>query len=476
MHTRNTPLTPRRSSRVPLAIPILVTSLEPGTHFSGVCETLVVNAHGCAMRSPVKFQTGIPLHFHSKDGRQTTAQVVFCQPDGQNWRLGARLERPENFWGLASCPHDWAALSAMPTLQTVPGTLVTTPQRSRPVPTPLSSEVVSDNSARQAAAEYIKSIVADSVRPLQAEVMALKERLARADGNRSRFEVSLTSIPPELEQQLESRLRNELEPRVLNEARQQSTHLLTAAKRTIDQRTAEAGEDFRRRMAEEFQVFEQRAEEMSAHISDNMREHLRGGLAEFHERLVEGGNRLKNLSEELLEFLKHRLHDEHNGRCRELEQVRGVVESESSRLREQIEYLDSRITTLYESACRLESGVEKRLGQMASCALENTRSQLESLANATLQDLTTRNAQALGNQTREACEGMKLVEKEIMRSVSEALKVQAGEILQGFEHSIEEMAKHSLERCRHGLATALNAAVKSLGEQFQLQAELGKEE
>src|ERR1700751_3109461 len=115
----------RRSSWVPINVPILVTSLEPGTRFSEVCETLVVNAHGCAMRSPVKLDAGVLLHFHSKEGRETTAKVIACQPlesDRTSWRLAARLDRPENFWGLTSCPADWAQLPApaAPTKSKVP--------------------------------------------------------------------------------------------------------------------------------------------------------------------------------------------------------------------------------------------------------------------------------------------------------------------------------------------------------------------
>src|SRR6266704_256668 len=79
MHNENTLVSPRRSSRVPVAMPILVTSLD-GAHFSELCETLVVNAHGCAIRSRVKLDAGVQLHFRSKEGRVATAQVVSCQP------------------------------------------------------------------------------------------------------------------------------------------------------------------------------------------------------------------------------------------------------------------------------------------------------------------------------------------------------------------------------------------------------------
>jgi hypothetical protein len=464
MHNPNPPVTPRRSSRVPLAVPILVTSLEPATHFSGVCETLVVNAHGCAMRSPVRLQTGVALHFHSKEGRQATARVVSCQPlgvNGQGWRLGARLDRPDNFWGLQNCPNDWPALLATSAL---PETLPVAGRLAGHVPTPRGSASVPGNGVGQNKEEHITRVVVESVRALQAEVMAIKEKLAREERNRSRFEVSLSSIPPELEQQLELRLRKELGPRVLDEARQQSAQLLTAAKATIDQKTSEACQEFRGRIAEEFQVFEQRAQEMSGYISENIREHLRRGLGEFHERLVDGGNRLKQRSEELLEFLQQSLNEEHNGRCRELEQIRLAVASESARLQEQVEYLDSRIAKLYESACRLESGIEKRLTQMASDAVERARGELESAAKATFQEWITHSSEVVGHQTREASEELKNVEKEVVASVSEALKAQTVEALQTFDKSMEVTAKHSAERWRLALAARLNAAVKSLGE------------
>ncbi|MGA6984015.1 MAG: hypothetical protein WBZ11_20850, partial [Candidatus Sulfotelmatobacter sp.] len=87
--------------------------MDPRANFSEVCETLEVSAHGCAMMASMKLETGVPIHFHSQEGRETTAQVVYCQPiksDRQSWRLGARFDRPENFWELQACPKDWARL------------------------------------------------------------------------------------------------------------------------------------------------------------------------------------------------------------------------------------------------------------------------------------------------------------------------------------------------------------------------------
>src|SRR5690349_9036240 len=101
MHSENSFTALRRSSRVPAELPIRVTSLD-GTHFSEVCKTLVVNAHGCALQTRVRFDEGIPLRFHNNNGHETTARVVSCDPIGPDnlaWRLAAKLDRPENFWG-----------------------------------------------------------------------------------------------------------------------------------------------------------------------------------------------------------------------------------------------------------------------------------------------------------------------------------------------------------------------------------------
>ena len=282
--------------------------------------------------------------------------------------------------------------------------------------------------------------------------------------------MSLSGIPPELEQQLELRLREDLGPRVLEGTRLQSAHLLASAKATIDQQTSEGCEEFMRRAAEELKVVERRAQDITARMSENAQEHLRRGLEEFHQKLLEGDNSLKRLSDELLEFLQHNLDAEHDARRGDLEKLRASVASESSRLHEQVEYLDTRIAKLDESARCLESGLDQRLSRMSSDTVRVTRSQFESVANEILEDLTTRRVKALGDQLEEATGNMEFVQNGIVASVSQSLKVQAANVLQAFEHSVEELARLSLERCRLRLEGGLHALARSLNEEFPLQA------
>jgi len=450
MHTQTFPHTLRRSSRVPAVVPILVTSLN-GTHFSEVCETMVVNAHGCSIRSRVKLETGVPLHFHSRDGRETTARVVSCQPigsDAHTWMLGATLDRPENFWGLRNCPQDWVHTNTGDE----------------------ASDLVLEDPEVQLYAGGNYNVLAESVSALRAEIAAMKEKLARAEAQRSRFDVSLSSIPPELEQQLEVRLRQELSPRVMDEARQQSASLLAQAQANIEQTTGKAYEDFVHRAGEELQVVEQRAQEISAHIYERLRERLGVGMAEFQQRLEDGGGRLNKLSEELLEFLQRSLNQEYDARRAEMEKLHAAVAAESSRLREQVEYLDGRISKLDESVRNLETGLDQRLNQMAADTIKNTRSEIERATETLLTELTARGSQALGNQLDEACGNMRIHQKGIVASVSESLNFQSSNALQEFERSMEELAQFSVERWRIKLMNGLNAVVAHLGEEFQLES------
>src|SRR6266496_1369377 len=461
MHSEDILVSPRRSSRVPVAMPILVTSLN-GAHYSEVCETLVVNAHGCAIRSRAKLDPGVSLHFHSKDGRGTTAHVVSCQRmDSQSWRMGARLEYPGNFWGLQNFPKDWPL--------SLPATLPNVPQLAAPAQS--SVQLIGEPSERPEARpklseEDVKKVIVQLVRPLHAEVMAMKEKLARADANRSRFDVSLSSIPPELEQQLEQRLQQDLGPKVIEQAREQSSRMLSETKAAIEKMVAEVQEEFQRRSNAELEVVEQRAGQISTQIVKTIREQLRDGVGDLQRKLADGRNQLKRTSDELLTSLHTSLNDEHNTRREDLERLRVEVAGESFRLHEQIEQLDSRMNLVDQSLRSWESGLDGRLNEMASETLNNTRNEIENVAGGVLQELKARGAQSIENQMDEATGNMRIIQKGIVASLAESLKAQSADALQGFEHSMDELAHSSIERCRGRIAAGLNAVVKNLGEQF----------
>jgi hypothetical protein len=93
----------RRSSRRPANVDF---GHQPRACCSFLKFARQVSAHGCSMRSPMKLDAGVLVHFH-KEGRETTAKVVYCPaPDpSAGLEIGRKLDRPEN-WGLKGCPQD----------------------------------------------------------------------------------------------------------------------------------------------------------------------------------------------------------------------------------------------------------------------------------------------------------------------------------------------------------------------------------
>jgi len=101
----------RRSTRLPLEVPVLVTSLDPGQPFSERCNTTLVNAHGCGLIVPHALANGIPVRLEIVSAkRHTTARVSEVVPlggDPETWLVGLELDVPGNFWGIEYAPSDW---------------------------------------------------------------------------------------------------------------------------------------------------------------------------------------------------------------------------------------------------------------------------------------------------------------------------------------------------------------------------------
>ena len=331
-----------------------------------------------------------------------------------------------------------------------------------------SVKIALDRIRKQLSDDHLKTVLAELVHPIQAEVTELREKLAQG-AKRSRFEVSLSQIPPELEQQLELRLKNYLEPQVVKQAREQSEQVLEAAKTAIDQKTRETHDEFRQQVTMELGTVQKKMHGLSSDVGQNIKEHLNRGIGEIHQEVVDAGTRLKKLSEDLLLVMESNLGQEHDVRSRELEQVRVAVTSESSRLQEQIADLDRRMAALSESAHHLESGLDQRMSRLASDTVRTARGQLEAALEVALNELGTRNAEQLGHQLDEASANLKIIQKEIEGSASGSMKIQVAETLQSFERGMEELAQQSVERWRRSFAGGLNSLLRTLGEQF-LQA------
>ncbi len=128
----------RRSTRLPLEVPILVTSLDPVFEFSEECITTLVNAHGCGLVVQRSFPPDLPVRLEIVPSkRQTTARVADVVPLGgtpETWLLGMELDAPGNFWGIDYAPSDWKIEESF----ALPATSPEAPraESEAPVPTP----------------------------------------------------------------------------------------------------------------------------------------------------------------------------------------------------------------------------------------------------------------------------------------------------------------------------------------------------
>ena len=480
MHSVNAAESMRRSSRVPITLPIAVTSLEPTRPFSEICETLVVSAHGCAIFSPAKLEAGVPVQFRRKGGGATMAHVVDCKPMGagqQGWQVAAKLDRPENFWGLEACPADWGQLLEMHSAESQSLRKPSRNEKGQP-PSQLapSLKMVSEKNQLQITEHDLRAMVAEFIQPLHAELTELKEKAAQGELKRSKFDISLSHIPPEVEEKLWVRLREDLGTRVLKQTQEQSAQVLGSAKMMIEHKITEALEGFRQEVTEQVQTVDQQAQDLSAELAAEVGKHFQSRAERFQQQAADAASRVDRQSEELVRAMQQRIGEEHDAYRKEMQKVQAIAAAESSRLQAQIVSLGSRIGELDDTACRLESGLESRLSQMTSDQIAAARVQLESAVDIVLKELGTRNAKELGNQLDDARGKLKIVQKGIETSVTELVKTEVAASLLSFGQTMEALAQDSVGRWRSALGRDLTSVARMLGGGFQMEAAFGNEE
>ncbi len=440
----------RRSSRIPMNVPILVTSVAEPHAFSEVCETLVVNAHGCSMRSSAKLNPGVPVHFQTREGNWAMAHIVDCQPlnHGQtSWMLGVRLEKPTNFWGLQQYPEDWAQLidSAAP---------------SNVHEMPKSPSAIND----------LHAVIAELVEPLHAAVSEIRQRLERRESSHSQFEISLSYIPPEVEEKIAIRLRDELGTQVMDKTRIQAESVLEATKAAISQRITDARNQFRSELAHELQGVEERAQGLSSEITAAVQQHFESGEERMEQRLLEAGIRLERRGEEFFRVLQTRLGDDHTAYRQEMQQIHAAVASEVADIQAETSNIASRMASLDASAHRLESEMDSHLTRVAGDIISGARTQLESALDIVLKDLGTRNAKELQAHLDDAQNRLGMVQKGIETSVSQLVKAKVADSLVLFGQTIEALAQDAVTRWREGLARDLSSMTEILERKPQVQA------
>jgi hypothetical protein len=103
--------TARRSTRLRVEIPVIVTSLDRKHPFSAKCVALVVSPQGCGFRASQALPLETPVRLNDlPGGGSVSARVATCLPlgnDGRYFLTGVALYNHGNVWGIANPPEDW---------------------------------------------------------------------------------------------------------------------------------------------------------------------------------------------------------------------------------------------------------------------------------------------------------------------------------------------------------------------------------
>jgi hypothetical protein len=400
--------------------------------------------------------------------------VVFCQPDGQGFRLGAQLDRPENFWGLESCPDDWRVLEMpAPAAQQLPKKLAAKsavlhqPQTPSRIP-----RDVLDTVKEQLSEDRLRGILAKFVQPLQTEVTELRERLA-ANAKRNRFEVSLGYIPPELEEKLWERLRHELGTRVLEQTRQQSAEMLGSAKTAMEEKIGAALTEFRHRLAGELHAVEQRAQLLSKELTTTTQQHVRVGIEKLQRQAMETGANLDAQGEKLLCSLQEQLAESHEVHRRKIEQAQADAAAKAFQLQSEVSDLGRRMAALNESVRRLESDLDAHLERIAAEIISGAEAQIESAGALTLKNLQARGSNEIETRLSEMCGHLRTIQNRIEDSFSASVTARGDDVVLSTAQEFEELAQQSTEKWRLALAKDLNSVANALGQQLRQELEPG---
>jgi hypothetical protein len=335
---------------------------------------------------------------------------------------------------------------------------------------PKAAQVILDKVEEQLSEERLRGILAKLVRPLETEVSELQEKLNR-HSRQNRFEVSLGQIPPQLEEKLWERLRQELSPRVLDHAKQQSAEILASAKTTTEQRVSAALTEFRNRLSGELHTIEQRAQALSKDLASTALQRAQAGVEKIEQQTLDARAGLTAHGEQLLTSLESRLIETHNTHRREVDQIQAAVSARASQLQSDVSDLGKRIASMNESVRRLESDLDSHLERLAGEIVTDVRTQLESAVALALKDFQTRGSNEVDGRIDEVCSHLRSIQNRIEHSFSGSLEAQGNEAVQSVGQRFEEIAALATERWRTALAKNLNSAAQSLGQQLQQEFE-----
>jgi hypothetical protein len=87
----------RRSTRIPLTIPVRVVGLDPANSFREQCDTVIVNAHGCGVVLGQQLKIGMPVMVSLVTDRPVNGTEFVAAQFHDDFSF-ARVEPVESGW------------------------------------------------------------------------------------------------------------------------------------------------------------------------------------------------------------------------------------------------------------------------------------------------------------------------------------------------------------------------------------------
>jgi hypothetical protein len=209
----------RRSSRIEFVTPVFLSGRDAsGQRFRELTQTAAVNLHGCKLRTSYHVLVGMLVTLECPRTGTTGKAVcvrVWDAPQGEGGHeIAVQLIKPQNLWGVAEPPADWAVVTKTLVEGPPPQAEPPTPAEELPLPVvPPPSPVV----AAPAPEADTSVTVADQP---SLGTLSVDLRLAELEGRSARLlesfldimrrqaeEISRTSLE-EFRQQIEVLLRD----------------------------------------------------------------------------------------------------------------------------------------------------------------------------------------------------------------------------------------------------------------------------
>jgi hypothetical protein len=129
---------PRRSTRVEFATPVIMTGRDAsGNLFREQTQTIMVNLHGCRLRTTHKVLVGMLFVLECPNAGTNCEAVcvhVWDPPSGETSReIALQLVKPQNLWAIEKPPPDWEEVAENMVVGRLPRTNLSFPPPPAPV-------------------------------------------------------------------------------------------------------------------------------------------------------------------------------------------------------------------------------------------------------------------------------------------------------------------------------------------------------